>query len=63
MSDPKCKSSMGEAFQTVHIWKSPCWYKGSMKAEVLFTMTDLCTDLAFEISHTGLPMICPNTIA
>lgn len=39
MSDTKGKPSMGETSHTVRIWKSPCWYEGSMKAELLFTMT------------------------
>lgn len=43
---------MGEGSHSMHIWKVIS--QGSMKAVVLFTMTDLFVDTAFETSDAGL---------
>lgn len=52
MSDAKGKPSWMKAL--IPCTSGKVVGKGSMKAEVLFTMTDLCIDLAFETSDTGL---------
>lgn len=52
-SDTKGKPSMGKSSHTVRIWKRHHCYKESIKAEVLFTVTDLCIALACEISNVG----------
>lgn len=36
MSDTQGNPSMGEASHTERIWRSHCWYKGSLKAGFIY---------------------------